>query len=174
MTMNGAVLPVLACYIVAAEEQGVRAGQARQGRSRTTSSRSSRSATPTSIRPRPRCGSSPTSSPIARTNMPQLQLDLDLRLSHARGRRDGGAGARLHPRRRHGICPRGAGQRASTIDHFAPRLSFFFGIGMNFFMEVAKLRAARLLWHRIMTGFGAKNGRSRRCCAPTARLRASA
>ena len=41
---------------------------------------------------------------------------------------------------------RGAGARASTIDAFAPRLSFFFGIGMNFFMEIAKLRAARLLW----------------------------
>ena len=46
--------------------------------------------------------------------------------------------------------------RGSTIDAFAPRLSFFFGIGMNFFMEVAKLRAARMLWHRIMTELGAK------------------
>ncbi|MGE0179575.1 MAG: methylmalonyl-CoA mutase family protein, partial [Sphingomonas sp.] len=43
----------------------------------------------------------------------------------------------------------------------APRLSFFFGIGMNFFMEVAKLRAARLLWHRIMEGFGAQNPKSK-------------
>src|SRR3712207_9481662 len=43
---------------------------------------------------------------------------------------------------------------------FAPRLSFFFGIGMNFFMEIAKLRAARTLWHRIMEGFGAKNPKS--------------
>jgi methylmalonyl-CoA mutase len=42
------------------------------------------------------------------------------------------------------------------VDAFAGRLSFFFAIGMNFFMEVAKLRAARLLWHRIMTEFGAK------------------
>ena len=47
------------------------------------------------------------------------------------------------------------------VDAFAPRLSFFFGIGMNFFMEVAKLRAARLLWHRIMDGFGAKNDKSK-------------
>ena len=47
------------------------------------------------------------------------------------------------------------------IDDFAPRLSFFFGIGMNFFMEVAKLRAARLLWCRIMDGFGAKSDKSR-------------
>jgi methylmalonyl-CoA mutase len=47
------------------------------------------------------------------------------------------------------------------IDAFAPRLSFFFGIGMNLFMEVAKLRAARTLWHRIMTDLGAKNDKSK-------------
>src|SRR5689334_13172250 len=47
------------------------------------------------------------------------------------------------------------------IDDFAPRLSFFFGIGMNLFMEVAKLRAARTLWHRIMTDLEAKNDRSK-------------
>jgi methylmalonyl-CoA mutase len=47
------------------------------------------------------------------------------------------------------------------IDDFAPRLSFFFGIGMNLFMEVAKLRAARSLWHRIMTELGAKADRSK-------------
>jgi len=48
------------------------------------------------------------------------------------------------------------------IDNFAPRLSFFFGIGMNLFMEVAKLRAARTLWHRIMTELGAKKDESKR------------
>jgi methylmalonyl-CoA mutase len=47
------------------------------------------------------------------------------------------------------------------IDAFAGRLSFFFGIGMNFFMEVAKLRAARTLWHRVMDGLGAKQERSK-------------
>jgi methylmalonyl-CoA mutase len=46
------------------------------------------------------------------------------------------------------------------VDTFAGRLSFFFAIGMNFFMEAAKLRAARLLWHRIMDGFGAKKPES--------------
>ncbi|MEM9196778.1 MAG: methylmalonyl-CoA mutase, partial [Pseudomonadota bacterium] len=46
------------------------------------------------------------------------------------------------------------------VDAFAPRLSFFFAIGMNFFMEAAKLRAARLLWHRIMEGFGAQKPQS--------------
>ena len=54
-----------------------------------------------------------------------------------------------------------AGQKAGLdIDRFAPRLSFFWAIGMNFFMEVAKLRAARLLWAKLMKPFGAKDARS--------------
>src|SRR4029453_10969003 len=56
---------------------------------------------------------------------------------------------------------RAAQAQGLDVDHFAPRLSFFFGIGMNFFLEVAKLRAARLLWHRIMEGFGAKDAKSK-------------
>ena len=55
---------------------------------------------------------------------------------------------------------RAALAKGLDVDAFAPRLSFFFGIGMNFFMEVAKLRAARLLWSQIMNGFGAKNPES--------------
>ena len=51
--------------------------------------------------------------------------------------------------------------RGMDVDKFAGRLSFFFAIGKNFFMEAAKLRAARLLWHRIMTDLGAKNPRSK-------------
>ena len=49
------------------------------------------------------------------------------------------------------------------IDAFAPRLSFFWGIGMNFFMEIAKMRAARALWHDVMTDLGAQNPKSK-CC----------
>jgi methylmalonyl-CoA mutase len=56
---------------------------------------------------------------------------------------------------------RAAIERGMDVDDFAGRLSFFFAIGMNFFMEVAKLRAARMLWHRIMTEFGAKDPRSK-------------
>jgi len=52
---------------------------------------------------------------------------------------------------------RAALSRGLAIDDFAPRLSFFFGIGMNFFMEIAKLRAARLLWVRLMRQFAPKN-----------------
>ncbi|MGB7316453.1 MAG: methylmalonyl-CoA mutase [Planktotalea sp.] len=51
--------------------------------------------------------------------------------------------------------------RGMDVDKFAPRLSFFFAIGMNFFMEAAKLRAARLLWHRIMTDLGAQSEKSK-------------
>ena len=51
--------------------------------------------------------------------------------------------------------------RGMDIDRFAPRLSFFFAIGTNFFMEIAKLRAARLLWHRIMEELGAQDPRSK-------------
>src|SRR5690242_1815325 len=55
---------------------------------------------------------------------------------------------------------RSALSKGLEVDAFAPRLSFFFGIGMNFFMEVAKLRAARLLWSQIMKGFGANTPES--------------
>ena len=54
------------------------------------------------------------------------------------------------------------------VDKFAGRLSFFFAIGMNFFMEAAKLRAARLLWHKVMTEFE-PNLSAQKCCAPIAR-----
>ena len=50
--------------------------------------------------------------------------------------------------------------RGMDVDEFAGRLSFFFGIGMNFYLEIAKLRAARLLWWRIMKAFGPKNPKS--------------
>src|SRR6185503_16029217 len=56
---------------------------------------------------------------------------------------------------------RAAQARGLDIDAFAGRLSFFFGIGMNFFLEVAKLRAARTLWSKIMTALGARDPRSK-------------
>src|SRR6185436_3666705 len=55
---------------------------------------------------------------------------------------------------------RAAQANGLDVDHFAPRLSFFFGIGMNFFMEVAKLRAARLLWAKLMQPFAPQDPRS--------------
>src|SRR5690606_22775637 len=56
---------------------------------------------------------------------------------------------------------RAAQARGLDIDLFAGRLSFFFGIGMNFFVEIAKLRAARTLWAQMMTDLGAKDPRSK-------------
>ena len=151
MTMNGAVLPVLAGYIVAAEEQGVRAGRSSPGPSRTTSSRSSWSATPTSTRRRRRCGSSPTSSGTRRSTC----------RSSTRSRSPATTCRRPGRRRRWSSrftladgkeYVRTALAAGMDVDDFAGRLSFFFAIGMNFYLEVAKLRAARLLWWRIMTG----------------------
>src|SRR5690606_6451373 len=55
---------------------------------------------------------------------------------------------------------RAAMAKGLAVDDFAPRLSFFFAIGMNFFMEVAKLRAARRLWHRVVSQFDPKDPRS--------------
>jgi methylmalonyl-CoA mutase len=166
MTMNGAVLPIMAFYIVAGEEQGVPreqlTGTIQNDILKEFAVRN------TYIYP-PEPSMRIVSDIIAYcARDAEVQLDLDQRLSHARGRSDGGAGACLHARRRHGICPRGAMAKGLDIDAFAPRLSFFFGIGMNLFMEVAKLRAARTLWARIMTEL-APSRRSRSCCARTAR-----
>ena len=70
--------------------------------------------------------------------------------------RDAGAGAGLHPGGRARIRARRDWRGGMDVDAFAPRLSFFFAIGMNVFMEAAKLRAARLLWARIMDEFDAE------------------
>ena len=111
MTMNGAVLPVMAMYIVAAEEQGVEAGSSFPARCRMTSSRSSWSATPTSIRRARRCGSCRILSATPR-NTCRVQSDLYFRISHAGGGRHLRAGTGLHPGRRHRVRPHGGGCRA--------------------------------------------------------------
>ena len=82
------------------------------------------------------------------------------RLPHPRGGRDRGAGAGVHAGRRHRL--RRAGREAGLdVDDFAPRLSFFWDVHNDFFEEIAKLRAARRMWARIMRErFGAKNPRS--------------
>ena len=140
MTMNGAVLPVLAGYIVAGRGAGRRAGPAQRGPSRTTSSRSSWSATPTSTRPSRACGSSPTSSSTRRSTC----------RSSTRSRSPATTCKRRARRRCRSSAftladgleyARAALARGLDVDEFAGRLSFFFAIGMNFFMEVAKLRA---------------------------------
>jgi hypothetical protein len=159
MTMNGAVLPVLALYIVAAEEQGVPpeqlAGTIQNDILKEFMVRN------TYIYP-PKPSMRIISDIFGYTSQrdAEVQLDLDLRLPHAGGRRD--ADLELAYTLADGVeYIRRAGVAAGLdVDKFAPRLSFFWAIGMNFFMEVAKLRAARLLWAKLVKQFDPKNPKS--------------
>ena len=159
MTMNGAVLPVLAGYIVAAEEQGVAqeqlSGTIQNDILKEFMVRNTYIYPPDAVDAHRR-----RHHRVHRAADAEVQLDLDLRLPHAGGRREPGARARVHARRRQRIRARGARARAWTSTSSRGRLSFFFGIGMNFYLEIAKLRAARLLWWRIMKAFAPKNPKS--------------
>ncbi len=158
MTMNGAVLPIMAMYIVAAEEQGVRpealAGTIQNDILKEFMVRNTYIYPP---RPSMRIVSdifAYTSRHMPRFNsisvsgyhMQEAGATADLELAYTLA--DGLEYVR---------CGLDAGL---DIDDFAPRLSFFWGIGMNFFMEVAKLRAARLLWAGIVAEFEPSNPRS--------------
>ncbi|MEP9366756.1 methylmalonyl-CoA mutase [Xanthobacter sp. VNH20] len=158
MTMNGAVLPILALFIVAGEEQGVPhaklSGTIQNDILKEFMVRNTYIYPPA---PSMRIISdifSYTSKEMPRFNSISISgyhmqeagatQDLELAYTLADGVEYGRAGAAA----------------GLPIDVFAPRLSFFWAIGMNFFMEVAKLRAARLLWTRLMTDLGAKNPKS--------------
>ncbi len=158
MTMNGAVLPILALYVVAAEEQGVKPEQLsgtiqndilKEFMVRNTyiyppgpSMRIVADIFAYTARHMPRFNS----ISISGYHMQEAGATADLELAYTLA--DGLEYVRT-------------GVRAGLdVDAFAPRLSFFFGIGMNLMMEVAKLRAARLLWARIVRGFGAKSAKS--------------
>ncbi len=158
MTMNGAVLPVLALYIVAAEEQGVAqeklAGTIQNDILKEFMVRNTYIYPP---QPSLRIISdifSYTSAHMPKFNsisisgyhMQEAGATADLELAYTLA--DGVEYVR-------------AGLAANLdIDRFAPRLSFFFGIGMNFFMELAKLRAARVLWAKLMREFNPRDPRS--------------
>jgi methylmalonyl-CoA mutase len=158
MTMNGAVLPVMALYIVAAEEQGVApealAGTIQNDILKEFMVRNTYIYPPApsmtvisdifafTSRRMPRFNS----ISISGYHMQEAGATADLELAYTLA--DGVEYIR-------------AGQAAGMeVDAFAPRLSFFWAIGMNFFMEVAKLRAARLLWARLVSGFGPRDDRS--------------
>ncbi len=158
MTMNGAVLPVLALFIVAAEEQGVKPDQLtgtiqndilKEFMVRNTyiyppfpSMRIVSDIFAYTSKHMPKFNS----ISISGYHMQEAGASADLELGYTLA--DGMEYVR-------------AGVDAGLdIDAFAPRLSFFFAIGMNFFMEVAKLRAARLLWARLMKDLGAKSEKS--------------
>ncbi|MEQ8841932.1 MAG: methylmalonyl-CoA mutase [Acidimicrobiales bacterium] len=158
MTMNGAVLPVLALYVVAAEEQGVKpaqlAGTIQNDILKEFMVRNTYIYPPT---PSMRIISDIfafTSEEMPKFNsisisgyhMQEAGATADLELAYTLA--DGVEYVRA------GI------EAGLDVDAFAPRLSFFWAIGMNFFMEVAKLRAARLLWAKLMKQFEPQNPKS--------------
>jgi methylmalonyl-CoA mutase len=159
MTMNGAVIPILAFFIVAGEEQGV--GQAQLDGTIQNDILKEFMVRNTYIYP-PEPSMRIVSDIIAYTSahMPKFN-SISISGYHMHE-----AGATAVQELAFTIADgKEYVQRAMAsgldIDAFAGRLSFFFGIGMNFFMEVSKLRAARTLWHRVMDELGAKDERSK-------------
>jgi len=159
MTMNGAVIPILASFIVAGEEQGhdksVLAGTIQNDILKEFMVRN------TYIYP-PEPSMRIISDIIGYTsdNMPKFN-SISISGYHMQE-----AGANLVQELAYTLADgreyvKAAMDAGMDVDTFAGRLSFFFAIGMNFFMEIAKLRAARLLWHRVMTEVGAKSERSK-------------
>ena len=158
MTMNGAVLPVLAGYVIAAEEEGVAQDQLsgtiqndilKEFMVRNTyiyppgpSMRVVGDIIEYTARHMPRFNSISISGYHIQEAGATQALELAFTLADGRD------------------YVRAAIDRGMDVDEFAGRLSFFFGIGMNFYLEIAKLRAARLLWCKIMQGFNAKNPKS--------------
>jgi methylmalonyl-CoA mutase len=158
MTMNGAVLPVLALYVVAAEEQGVPpeklAGTIQNDILKEFMVRNTYIYPPT---PSMRIISDIFAYTSA--NMPKFN-SISISGYHMQE-----AGATQDLELAYTLADGVEYVRAGTaagldIDRFAPRLSFFWAIGMNFFMEVAKMRAARLLWAKLMKDFNPKDARS--------------
>ena len=155
MTMNGAVLPVLAAFIVAGEEQGVPrdklAGTIQNDILKEFMVRNTYI-----YPPEPSMRIVADIIDFAAREMPRFN-SISISGYHMQ---EAGATAvqELAFTLADGLdYVRAALGRGLKIDEFAPRLSFFFCIGMNFFMEVAKLRAARLLWARLMQQFAPKN-----------------
>jgi methylmalonyl-CoA mutase len=155
MTMNGAVLPVLASFIIAGEEQGV-------DQSKLTGTIQNDILKEFMVRNTYIYPPEPSMRIVAdiiehtAQHMPRFN-SISISGYHMQE-----AGATADQELAFTIADgldyvRAALDRQLDIDAFAGRLSFFFGIGMNFFMEVAKLRAARLLWHRVMSQFDPKN-----------------
>ncbi len=158
MTMNGAVLPVLAAFIVAGEEQGVT--QDRLSGTIQNDILKEFMVRNTYIYP-PEFSMRIVSDIIEYTahHMPKFN-SISISGYHMQ---EAGANAALELAYTlaDGLeYVRAALQKGLDIDAFAPRLSFFFGIGMNFYMEVAKLRAARMLWSELLQPFQPKNPQS--------------
>ena len=158
MTMNGAVLPILALYVVAAEEQGV-SPEKLSGTIQNDILKEFMVRNTYIYPPAPSMRIISDIFAFTSTHMPRFN-SISISGYHMQE-----AGAtqdlELAYTLADGVDYVRAGARAGLqIDSFAPRLSFFWAIGMNFFMEVAKLRAARLIWAKLMTELGAKNPKS--------------
>jgi len=158
MTMNGAVLPVLALYIVAAEEQGVAAAKL-SGTIQNDILKEFMVRNTYIYPPEPSLRIISDIFAFTSANMPKFN-SISISGYHMQE-----AGAtqdlELAYTLADGVEYVRAGLKAGlTIDRFAPRLSFFWAIGMNFFMEVAKMRAARLLWAKLMKPFDPQDVRS--------------
>ncbi len=158
MTMNGAVLPILAGYIVAAEEQGVSQDKL-SGTIQNDILKEFLTRNTYIYPPGPSmrivsdiigyCSKNmPKYNTISISGYHMMEAGADSVLQTAFTMADGVEYVRA------------ALDAGLDIDAFAPRLSFFFGIGMNFFMDIAMLRAARFLWHKLMSQFNPKNPRS--------------
>ena len=154
MTMNGAVIPILASFIVAGEEQGV-SRAALSGTIQNDILKEFMVRNTYVYPPEPSIRIVADIIEYTAKEMPKFN-SISISGYHMQE-----AGANLVQELGFTLADgreyvRTAIARGMDVDDFAGRLSFFFAIGMNFFMEAAKLRAARLLWHRIMTEFGAK------------------
>ncbi|BCJ68600.1 methylmalonyl-CoA mutase [Polymorphospora rubra] len=158
MTMNGAVLPVLALYVVAAEEQGVAPEQL----SGTIQNDILKEFMVRNTYIYPPAPSMRIISDIFAYTSQRMPRYNSISISGYHIQEAGAtADLELAYTLADGVEYLRAGRDAGLdIDAFAPRLSFFWAIGMNFFMEVAKLRAARLLWARLVREFGPKNAKS--------------
>ena len=158
MTMNGAVLPIMAFYIVAAEEQGVPPEQL----SGTIQNDILKEFMVRNTYIYPPEGSMRIIGDIFRycaAKMPKFNC-ISVSGYHMQ---EAGATADLELAYTlaDGLEYLRTGVKAGLdVDEFAPRISFFWGVGMNHFMEIAKMRAARMLWAKIVKSFGAKNPKS--------------
>jgi methylmalonyl-CoA mutase len=155
MTMNGAVLPVLAGFIVAAEEQGVPAAKL-QGTIQNDILKEFMVRNTYIYPPGPSMRIVADIIEYTAKQMPKFN-SISISGYHMQE-----AGATCVQELAFTLADgldyaRAALSRGLGIDEFAPRLSFFFCLGMNFFMEIAKLRAARLLWAKLMSEFEPKN-----------------
>ena len=158
MTMNGAVLPVLAFYIIAAEEQGVKQDQL-AGTIQNDILKEFMVRNTYIYPPKPSMKIIADIFAYTSQNMPKFN-SISISGYHMQ---EAGATADIEMAYTlaDGLEYIRAGINAGmTVDAFAPRLSFFWGIGMNHFMEIAKMRAARMLWAKIINQFNPQNPKS--------------